>query len=43
MVAKGTSDPPEKQGEPPSGDGALHSLVRVESLIQLGCCCPLAW
>ncbi len=36
MVAKGTSDPPEKQGEPPSGDGALHSLVRVESLIQLG-------
>ena len=34
MVAKGTSDPPEKS------DGSLHSLVRVESLIQLGLLLP---
>ena len=40
MVAKGTSDPPEKPAEPSSGDGALHSLVRVESLIQLGLLLP---
>ena len=35
MVAKGRSDPPEKPN-----DGALHSLVRVESLIQLGLLLP---
>jgi ATP synthase protein I len=40
MVAKGTSDPPGKPAEPSSGDGALHSLVRVESLIQLGLLLP---
>jgi len=40
MVAKGTSEPPEKPGESSSGDGALHSLVRVESLIQLGLLLP---
>ncbi|MGB8536178.1 MAG: AtpZ/AtpI family protein [Acidobacteriaceae bacterium] len=40
MVAKGRSDPPQKPAEPSSGDGALHSLVRVESLIQLGLLLP---
>ena len=40
MVAKGTSEPPEKPDESSSGDGALHSLVRVESLIQLGLLLP---
>ncbi len=32
----GKSDPPESQ----SKDGAIHSLVRVESLIQLGLLLP---
>ena len=40
MVAKGTSDPPGKPGESSSDDHALHSLVRVESLIQLGLLLP---
>jgi ATP synthase protein I len=40
MVAKGSSDPPGKPGESSSGDGPLHSLVRVESLIQLGLLLP---
>ena len=40
MVAKGMSDPPEKVDKSSSNDGALHSLVRVESLIQLGLLLP---
>jgi ATP synthase protein I len=40
MVAQGMSDPPEKPATSPSKDGALHSLVRVESLIQLGLLLP---
>lgn len=40
MVAKGTSEPPGKPGESSSSDHALHSLVRVESLIQLGLLLP---
>jgi ATP synthase protein I len=40
MVAKGMSDPPEKPPTSSSKDGALHSLVRVESLIQLGLLLP---
>jgi F0F1-type ATP synthase assembly protein I len=40
MVAKGMSDPPEKPATSSSKDGALHSLVRVESLIQLGLLLP---
>jgi F0F1-type ATP synthase assembly protein I len=40
MVAKGTSEPPGKPGESSSDDRALHSLVRVESLIQLGLLLP---
>ena len=40
MVAKGMSDPPEKPAKSSSNDGALHSLVRVESLIQLGLLLP---
>jgi ATP synthase protein I len=40
MVAKGRSDPPEKPATSSSNDGALHSLVRVESLIQLGLLLP---
>jgi F0F1-type ATP synthase assembly protein I len=40
MVAKGMSEPPEKPAKSSSSDGALHSLVRVESLIQLGLLLP---
>ena len=40
MIDKGTSDPPEKSAKPASKDAALHSLVRVESLIQLGLLLP---
>jgi ATP synthase protein I len=40
MVAQGMSDPPEKPATSSSKDGALHSLVRVESLIQLGLLLP---
>jgi ATP synthase protein I len=40
MVAKGMSDPPEKPAKSSGNDGALHSLVRVESLIQLGLLLP---
>jgi ATP synthase protein I len=40
MVAKGMSDPPEKPAKSSANDGALHSLVRVESLIQLGLLLP---
>jgi ATP synthase protein I len=40
MVVKGMSDPPEKPATSSSKDGALHSLVRVESLIQLGLLLP---
>ena len=40
MVAKGMSDPPEKPATSSSKDGALHSLVGVESLIQLGLLLP---
>jgi ATP synthase protein I len=40
MVAKGRPDPPEKAVKSSSNDGALHSLVRVESLIQLGLLLP---
>jgi F0F1-type ATP synthase assembly protein I len=40
MVDKGTSEPPEKAAKSSSNDGALHSLVRVESLIQLGLLLP---
>jgi len=40
MVPKGMSDPPEKPAASSSKDGALHSLVRVESLIQLGLLLP---
>jgi ATP synthase protein I len=40
MVAKGMPDPPEKPAKSSSKDGALHSLVRVESLIQLGLLLP---
>jgi ATP synthase protein I len=40
MVAKGMSDPPEKPATSSPKDGALHSLVRVESLIQLGLLLP---
>ena len=40
MVAKGMSDPPEKPATSSSKDGALGSLVRVESLIQLGLLLP---
>jgi ATP synthase protein I len=40
MVAKGMSDPPEKPATSSSKDGELHSLVRVESLIQLGLLLP---
>jgi ATP synthase protein I len=36
MVPNGMSNPPEK----PKKDAALHSLVRVESLIQLGLLLP---
>jgi ATP synthase protein I len=36
MVANGTPNPPEK----PAKDATLHSLVRVESLIQLGLLLP---
>jgi ATP synthase protein I len=36
MVADGMTDPPEK----PKKDAALQSLVRVESLIQLGLLLP---
>jgi ATP synthase protein I len=39
MVAMGMPDPPEK-AKSSSKDGALHSLVRVESLIQLGLLLP---
>ena len=40
MVAKGMSDPPEKAAKSSSKDGELRSLVRVESLIQLGLLLP---
>jgi ATP synthase protein I len=40
MVAKGMSDPPDRPAKSPSNDGALHSLARVESLIQLGLLLP---
>ena len=40
MVAKGMPDPPEKVDKSSSKDGELHSLVRVESLIQLGLLLP---
>ena len=40
MADKGTSDTPEKAAKPSAGDGSLHSLVRVESLIQLGLLLP---
>ena len=40
MVAKGSPDPPEKAVKSSSNDGELHSLVRVESLIQLGLLLP---
>jgi ATP synthase protein I len=40
MVAKGMSDPPEMPAKSSSKDGAIHSLVRVESLIQLGLLLP---
>jgi F0F1-type ATP synthase assembly protein I len=40
MVDKGTSEPPEKPAKSSAGDGSLHSLVRVESLIQLGLLLP---
>jgi ATP synthase protein I len=40
MVAKDMSDPPEKPEKPAPKDAALHSLVRVESLIQLGLLLP---
>jgi ATP synthase protein I len=40
MVAKGMSDPPEKPAKSSSKDGTLQSLVRVESLIQLGLLLP---
>ena len=40
MVAMGIPDPPEKAAKSSSKDGALHSLVRVESLIQLGLLLP---
>jgi F0F1-type ATP synthase assembly protein I len=40
MVAKGMSEPPEKPAKSSSNDGSLHSLVRVESLIQLGLLLP---
>jgi ATP synthase protein I len=40
MVAKGMSDPPERPAKSSSKDGAMHSLVRVESLIQLGLLLP---
>ena len=40
MVAKGMSDPPEKPAKASGNDGALHSLVRVESLLQLGLLLP---
>jgi ATP synthase protein I len=40
MVAMGMPDPPEKGDKSSSGDKALHSLVRVESLIQLGLLLP---
>jgi ATP synthase protein I len=40
MVAMGMPDPPEKGDKSSSGDKTLHSLVRVESLIQLGLLLP---
>ena len=40
MVAQDMSDPPDKPAKPPSKDAALHSLVRVESLVQLGLLLP---
>jgi ATP synthase protein I len=40
MVAMGMPDPPEKAAKSSSDDKALHSLVRVESLIQLGLLLP---
>jgi ATP synthase protein I len=40
MVAKDMSDPPDKPSKAPTKDAALHSLVRVESLIQLGLLLP---
>ena len=40
MVAMGTPDPPEKPAKSSAKNGELHSLVRVESLIQLGLLLP---
>jgi F0F1-type ATP synthase assembly protein I len=34
------TDPPQKPAKPASKDAGLHSLVRVESLIQLGLLLP---
>jgi ATP synthase protein I len=36
----GMPDPPEKPAKSSANDKALHSLVRVESLIQLGLLLP---
>jgi ATP synthase protein I len=41
----GISDPPDSQSQPPkssSKDGTFQSLVKVESLIQLGLLLPAA-
>ena len=43
MVAMGISDPPDSQApetKSSSKDGALQSLVRVESILQLGLLLP---
>ncbi len=43
MVAMGNSDPPDSQSpqaKSSSKDGAVRSLVRVESLLQLGLLLP---
>jgi F0F1-type ATP synthase assembly protein I len=40
MVANGMSSPPERPAKSSSKDGTMHSLVRVESLIQLGLLLP---
>jgi ATP synthase protein I len=43
MVAMGIPDPPDSQSpqaKSSSKDGAIHSLVRVESLLQLGLLLP---
>jgi len=42
MVAMGNSDPPDRspQAKSSSKDGALQSLVRLDSLLQLGLLLP---